>query len=90
MSARGVLAVFCVCLVGCLAELDTAEKDTEWNGDVDADATDGTGTGVSRDCEGHCSLTYPEHTYPRVRIQVAHQVRFASWHFSICKITMKG
>lgn len=69
MSARRVFSVFCVCLAGCLAQSlpNTAEKDTEWDGAVDS--TDGAGMDVSRDCEGHCSLTYPQHTYPNVRTQ---------------------
>jgi len=69
MSARRVFSVFCVCLAGCLAQSlpNTAEKDTEWDGAVDS--TDGAGMDVSRDCEGHCSLTYPQHTYPNVRAQ---------------------
>jgi len=69
MSVGRYFSVFCVCLAVCLAQSlpDTAEKDTDWDGAVDG--TDGAGMDVSRDCEGHCSLTYPQHTYPNVRAQ---------------------
>ena len=58
MIVREILALFCVCLAGCFAQpaMLTADGGTDSDKRMDPCGS----------CEAYCSLTYPEHTYPRV------------------------
>ena len=60
MILREILVVFCVCLAGCFAQptMLTSDGVAVDSGGKEMDACGS--------CEAHCSLTYPEHTYPRV------------------------
>ena len=63
MIVREILVVFCVCLAGCFAQPTMLTSD---GAAVDSGTDSGKEMDTCGSCEAHCSLTYPEHTYPRV------------------------
>lgn len=63
MIVREILVVFCVCLVGCFTQPTMLTSD---GAAVDSGTNSGKEMDTCGSCEAHCSLTYPEHTYPRV------------------------
>lgn len=63
MIVREILALFCVCLAGCFAQPAVLTAD---GAAVDSGTDRGKGMDPCGSCEAYCSLTYPEHTYPRV------------------------